>query len=329
MASPALSQASTAFESDVPQIQDDQKPVRRVPFQRAKEAATSQDVLLFLIAFRTLNALSIRTFFQPDEYYQSLEPAWEIAFGANGGAWITWEWKNQLRSAIHPAMFAGAYWLCAQVSQLLQLSPTARDELFLSAPKVLQAVIAAWGDYYTWKLGERVYGRGSNEAWAALFLTVTSPWQWFCSTRTLSNCLETTLTVIALHQWPWHWTLDAVSGEKVDEHGLRSDRCSDQAEELAKCVPEKGETMERTHSVAYRLCRCLLLAALACVLRPTNILIWICLSCFTFWKSSASGKILKLPWTNGNLWIHVTSIAHGPATRRERLFLVLEAAICG
>lgn len=90
MASPALSQASTAFESDVPQIQDDQKPVRRVPFQRAKEAATSQDVLLFLIAFRTLNALSIRTFFQPDEYYQSLEPAWEIAFGANGGAWITW-----------------------------------------------------------------------------------------------------------------------------------------------------------------------------------------------------------------------------------------------
>lgn len=73
-------------------------------------------------------------------------------------------------------MFAGAYWLCAQVSQLLQLSPTARDELFLSAPKVLQAVIAAWGDYYTWKLGERVYGRGSNEAWAAVCSTHSDQW---------------------------------------------------------------------------------------------------------------------------------------------------------
>lgn len=90
MASPALSQASTAFESDAPQVQDDQKATRRGALQRAREAATAQDILLFLIAFRILNALSIRTFFQPDEYYQSLEPAWEIAFGANSGAWITW-----------------------------------------------------------------------------------------------------------------------------------------------------------------------------------------------------------------------------------------------
>ena len=36
-------------------------------------------------------------------------------------------------------------------------------------PKVAQAVLfAAVGDYYTWKLGEKVYGTGSNEAWAAV-----------------------------------------------------------------------------------------------------------------------------------------------------------------
>lgn len=51
---------------------------------------SSQNVLLFLIAFRILNALSIKTFFQPDEYFQSLEPAWEMAFGKESGAWITW-----------------------------------------------------------------------------------------------------------------------------------------------------------------------------------------------------------------------------------------------
>lgn len=63
---------------------------RRRTFQRAQEASSSRDVLLFLVAYRILNALSIKTFFQPDEYFQSLEPAWDMAFGPGSGAWITW-----------------------------------------------------------------------------------------------------------------------------------------------------------------------------------------------------------------------------------------------
>ena len=43
-----------------------------------------------LVIARLLNSLSIRTFFQPDEYFQSLEPAWQLAFGADSKAWITW-----------------------------------------------------------------------------------------------------------------------------------------------------------------------------------------------------------------------------------------------
>ncbi|KAL9628780.1 MAG: hypothetical protein Q9204_005669, partial [Flavoplaca sp. TL-2023a] len=233
MASPALSQASTAFESDAPPLQDHEKSSRRA-LLRVKEVTTSQDVLLFLVALRVLNALCIRTFFQPDEYFQSLEPAWEIALGSDSGAWITWEWKNRLRSAIHPTLFAGVYWISAELSKLLQLTPHNHAELLLAAPKVTQAVIAALADYYTWRLGKRMYGRGSNEAWAALFLSVVSPWQWFVSTRTLSNCLETTLTIIALHQWPWHWTLDPTGDEETDEYGLREDPKPDQAKEPAK-----------------------------------------------------------------------------------------------
>ena len=188
MASPALSQASTAFESDAPQNQDEQqKGQRRAALQRAKDSTTSQDIFWFLVAFRILNALSIRTFFQPDEYFQSLEPAWEISFGADSGAWITWvcrnltrccletsadnisqEWKNQLRSAIHPAIFAGVYYITSELSNLLRLASEYRAELLLAAPKVTQAIFAALGDYYTWKLGGRVYGNGSNEAWIAV-----------------------------------------------------------------------------------------------------------------------------------------------------------------
>lgn len=93
-----MSQASTKFGLDSSlrfgtesyMSEDDAKSLRRRALERAQQATTSQDILLFLVAFRVLNALSIRTFFQPDEFFQSLEPAWEIAFGANSGAWITW-----------------------------------------------------------------------------------------------------------------------------------------------------------------------------------------------------------------------------------------------
>lgn len=43
-----------------------------------------------LIIIRLVNAWWINTFFQPDEYFQSLEPAWQLAFGSNSGAWLTW-----------------------------------------------------------------------------------------------------------------------------------------------------------------------------------------------------------------------------------------------
>jgi hypothetical protein len=50
----------------------------------------SRNILLLLLGFRLLNALTVRTFFQPDEYFQALEPAWLWAFGRDSGAWITW-----------------------------------------------------------------------------------------------------------------------------------------------------------------------------------------------------------------------------------------------
>lgn len=47
-------------------------------------------LVLGLLALRIVNALTISTLFQPDEYFQSLEPAWQAAFGDDSGAWITW-----------------------------------------------------------------------------------------------------------------------------------------------------------------------------------------------------------------------------------------------
>ena len=331
MSESTLSQASTKVGDDL-QEQEDATPGTRKAIRHNLPAISAEDVLLFLFAFRILNALVVRTFFQPDEYFQSLEPAWQLAFGKRSGAWITWvsaisdghtcqltllqEWKTQLRSAIHPTIFAFVYRTCSDVADALKLSEQYRTELLLAAPKFAQASFAALGDYYTWKLAQRIYGREDDEAWAALAVTVFSPWQWFCSPRTLSNSLETTLTIIALYNWPWHWSLgmDEETTLQVDSQGLRIREADE---------PSAGDTDEQT-----RLRRSLLLAAIATVMRPTNILIWITLTLATMLQHTQSGWFMKIPWTDQQAWVHTTSWSMVPS-RKEYMTFGRETVICG
>lgn len=71
-------------------------------------------IFLILLAVRVLNALATRTFFQPDEYWQSLEVAHRSVFGFG---YLTWEWRtasdgsSPLRSFAHPLVFVPGYWI--------------------------------------------------------------------------------------------------------------------------------------------------------------------------------------------------------------------------
>lgn len=67
-------------------------------------------VSITLITLRVLIALFTRSYFQPDEYYQSLEPAHKWVFGYGH---LTWEWltAQPLRSPIYPALNVPVYWL--------------------------------------------------------------------------------------------------------------------------------------------------------------------------------------------------------------------------
>ncbi|KZF24764.1 glycosyltransferase family 22 protein [Xylona heveae TC161] len=265
-----------------------------------KQEVQWRDIFLFLLAFRILNALSIRTFFQPDEYFQSLEPAWQMTFGSDSGAWITWEWQHRLRSSIHPAIFAAVYFIASKIATLLHFAPSYTAELLVAAPHVLQAISAALCDYYTAKLAEKLYGRGSNAAWATLALTVCSPWQWFCSSRTLSNCLETTLTISALFLWPWHrFRGFPRESEKQGDDSARSARA-----ELRK------------------LRLCLILAASASILRPTNLLIWLCLSTF-----AVLDGFNLCPYWNPVAWVKAPSATPSQTSKRELLLLVRESVL--
>ncbi|KAK9456932.1 Alg9-like mannosyltransferase family-domain-containing protein [Dipodascopsis uninucleata] len=192
-----------------------------------------RNLFISLLAFRLGNALVLKTYFQPDEFWQGLEPAHQIVFGYG---YLTWEWRTRLRSIAHPLLFAGVY----KVSEILGLG----YDGIIYGPKIVQAFFAAIADYSLYSVARDLYGYQVSRL--ALFCSVTSAFNFFVSTRTFSNSLEMSLLILALRYWP------------VDGNFK--------------------ELRLQTYT------KSLVLAAIACVLRPTNALIWIYLGVVTVWR---------------------------------------------
>ncbi|KAI2464176.1 glycosyltransferase family 22 protein [Annulohypoxylon bovei var. microspora] len=247
-----------------------------------------REALAVIFAIRFANALCVRTFFQPDEYFQALEPAWNMLFGDDSGAWLTWEWKHQLRSSIHPAVFAFGYWIVQQYGGA-GMPPITKAQWLLAAPKVLQTGFAALSDWYSWRLAEKLYGHGSVVAWSALLMTLLNPWQWYTSTRTFSNCFETTLTAIALYYFPWELLGTEDDGNSKSKYSA---------------VP-LFQTWAQVNSLRLSL----ISAAFAVLLRPTNILIWLAIGTLALTRATLGGK--------------------SPLTQRNLLIIYREVVLCG
>ncbi|KAK9465023.1 Alg9-like mannosyltransferase family-domain-containing protein [Lipomyces arxii] len=181
------------------------------------------DLYLFsgLLAFRLVNALTTGTYFQPDEFWQGLEPAHELVFGYG---YLTWEWRDALRSIAHPLVFAGVY-------RLSEVFGFGVDGV-LYGPKVLQSLCAALADIFVYKFSSKTYGDEISRI--TLLCTVTSAFNYHVSVRTFSNSMEMALLISALYFWPLETKLNYKSYIKA-----------------------------------------LVLAAIACILRPTNALIWL------------------------------------------------------
>lgn len=68
-----------------------------------------QSTSVFIAVFwRVFTAAVTRTFFQPDEFYQSLEVAHHIVFGYGH---LTWEWMKSppIRSILFPSLYIPLY----------------------------------------------------------------------------------------------------------------------------------------------------------------------------------------------------------------------------
>lgn len=151
-----------------------------------------------IFVFRLANALSITTFFQPDEYYQALEPAHAFVFGYG---YITWEWRAHLRASFHPLLYSVGYAVTRFFPQNYE------RQLVRLAPGVTGAALATVAEVCTYTFARR-YTRDELLSKIVVGLSLFSTFNWYFITRSFSNGLEMVLTVAALSCWPWDGRLD-------------------------------------------------------------------------------------------------------------------------
>ncbi|WFD47834.1 glycosylphosphatidylinositol anchor biosynthesis [Malassezia furfur] len=134
-----------------------------------------------------------RTFFQPDEYWQTLEIAHRIVFGYG---YQTWEWIGvaPIRSAVHPLLFVPLY------AALRWTGADTHGPWMVTLPAMQQTALATLGDAFFYALACRVAGLGTARVWAVLH-TLSLYWTYTCA-RPLSNSTEAALLSIALYYWP-------------------------------------------------------------------------------------------------------------------------------
>ncbi|SMN19221.1 similar to Saccharomyces cerevisiae YGL142C GPI10 Integral membrane protein involved in glycosylphosphatidylinositol (GPI) anchor synthesis [Maudiozyma saulgeensis] len=185
---------------------------------------------LVLVIWRVINALSVNTFFQADEFWQSLEPAHVKAFGYGE---LTWEWKLGIRGYVFPFLFELCYRLIKCITWTLgylNVDFNNQNKFEYSCtilfPKLLMAILGAIGEYHMVILVRKLYvlsmddhkaedketeEKGSSDYHCTLqqatlianVMSMTNFFNWFVMTRTFINSFETILTSIALCHWDW------------------------------------------------------------------------------------------------------------------------------
>lgn len=162
-------------------------------------------LLVCLVILRILWSISIATYFQADEFYQSLEPAHSMVYGYG---FVPWEYKNVIRSIAHPLIYAVPY-------KFLEASGLDSVTAVTLVPKLIGGIQAAFGEFYSIKFIQK---RWPNTGRLAILIVLLSPWNNFFATRSFSNALEAALTAYALYKWPFHWSKILSDDESYSEY---------------------------------------------------------------------------------------------------------------
>uniref|UniRef100_H3B3L9 Mannosyltransferase n=1 Tax=Latimeria chalumnae TaxID=7897 RepID=H3B3L9_LATCH len=147
--------------------------------------------------------------------------------------YLTWEWKEGLRGYTYPIFFASIY----KVLHLLQNDTV---QLLIMMPRLAQAFLSALADMKIYSL-MRTLENAEVAKWV-YFCQMCSWFTWYCCTRTLTNSMETVLSVFALYFYP---------------------------------LPGTKTRSSSTY---------LTLVAIAFIIRPTALILWLPLLFCHFWK---------------------------------------------
>lgn len=258
-------------------------------------------LLVVLIVFRLVNALSTRTFFQADEFWQALEPAHYKAFGYGQ---LTWEWEFGLRSYAFPLIFEALYrlvsfmsYLCTIVTwaisvcvawtaqrtlseptlislnvdefvQFLQDIPNVLEYYgVIYVPKAAMGIIAAIGEYYTIKLIQKLHIMtmekcNDEKNYGLSQITKIST---VLTLTNFFNCFLITRTFIN----SFELCLTSIALYYWDWSG--------------------GDFIHGTDFT-----KSLIIALFACLQRPSNALIWIVLGSFLIYQLAQRKKVASL-----------------------------------
>lgn len=143
---------------------------------------------MWALLYRLLCSICVRSYFVPDEYWQSLEVSHNLVFGYG---YLTWEWRDQrLRSVLHPLIYAAVYWILKSVGC---------DTPWLVAylPRLLHGFFLHLTDRLVYATATKMYGIEIGRMSWLLFLST-----WFVTyagVRTYANSLEMLLTAAALY----------------------------------------------------------------------------------------------------------------------------------
>ncbi|XP_026474238.1 GPI mannosyltransferase 3-like [Ctenocephalides felis] len=141
--------------------------------------------LLLILGVRVLSVFAVRTWYVPDEFWQSLEVAHYLTFGYG---YLTWEWHERIRNFLYPLSISVLY-KCLDILHL--------DSVYMltTVPRIVQAIFTGVAEY-------KLYCWSGRSKWT-LFMCLSSWFVFYIGSRTLLNTVEYGIACIAITQFPW------------------------------------------------------------------------------------------------------------------------------
>ncbi|OAG33424.1 phosphatidylinositol glycan, class B [Nematocida sp. ERTm5] len=165
--------------------------------------------LLFpaLLAYRTLNTALIKTHYEPDEYFQSVEVAMNTILNKTT---FTWEWFFGIRSFVFVCLYILPLlvlrWVTIFYSSFINThtnTTVSHDLLFMKySPyiiKLIGAIISTISDYSTIISYKLLYNI-QDIPYEIVITTIFNIGLWLYSTRSHINSVESALTIYIIHR---------------------------------------------------------------------------------------------------------------------------------